>query len=246
VARPAWSYILWFTQRVGSTLLAQALEDTGVAGRPREWLEAPSVSELLATHGARDVGELRDSLWNHGTTANRVFGLKYGMRSTRHSELTALFGGLVGDGATERAAWDAIVPACRHVHVTRRDPIRLAISWWRAIQSGEWHRPLRPDTAVGHPPPPATEPRYDADAIAHLAAEVGEREAAIHEVFARWSVTPHVVCYEDTIAAFDSTVRGVLRFLDAPASTPIPEPAFAQLADDLSDRWYARFVRERR
>lgn len=245
MARPAWSYIVWFTQRVGSTLLAQALEDTGIAGRPREWLEAPSAAELLARHGARDVVELRSRLWEEGSAANGVFAVKYGMTRTIHSELTALFSGLVGEGATERAAWEAMFPACRHIHVTRRDPIRLAISWWRAIQSGEWHRPLRSDTAFGVLAAPPREARYDADAIAHLVAEVGEREAAIEAVFDRWSVAPHVVVYEDAIAHFDATMRAVLQLLDAPAGTPVPEPAFARLADDLSEQWYARFVSER-
>ena len=245
MARPAWSYIVWFTQRVGSTLIAQALEDTGIAGRPREWLEAPSTAELLARHGARDVVELRDGLWEAGTTANGVLGVKYGMAPSAHAELTTLLRGLVDDGATERAAWEAMFPACRHVHLTRRDPIRLAISWWRAIQSGEWHRPLRTDTAVGVLAAPPREARYDADAIAHLVNEVGEREAAIQAVFDRWSVTPHVVVYEDAVADFDTTMTGLLRFLDAPAGTPVAVPAFARLADELSEQWYARFISER-
>lgn len=136
-------------------------------------------------------------------------------------------------------------PACRHLFVTRRDRLALAISWWRAIQSGEWHRPLRTDTAFGPRPAATSEPRYDADAIAHLLVELDAREAAIHEVFARWSITPHLVVYEDLAASYESTVRSVLHFLDAPEDTPVPAPAFARLADDLSNEWRARFVRER-
>lgn len=244
VTTPRWSYVVWFTQRVGSTLLTQAIEDTGIAGRPREWLEVESADALLARYGARDVLELRETLWNEGT-ANAVFGVKYGMTPAMHAQLTQLFSGLV-QGADERAAWDAMFPRCRHIYVTRRDRLRLAISWWRAIQSGEWHRPLRTDTAFGQPPAATREPRYDADAIAHLVKEVGEREAAIQAVFDRWSVTPHVVVYEDAVADFDTTMRGLLWFLDAPAGTPVTEPAFARLADDLSEQWYARFLAERR
>jgi LPS sulfotransferase NodH len=47
--RPTRSYLIWFSQRVGSTMLTQALEDTGVAGRPREWLNAPSAVVLACT-----------------------------------------------------------------------------------------------------------------------------------------------------------------------------------------------------
>lgn len=243
MARPRWSYIVWFTQRVGSTLVTQALEDTKIAGRPREWLQADSAGELLARYGSRDVFELRDSLWLQGTT-NGVLGLKYGMAPALHAALTELFRGLV-QGADERAAWEAMFPACRHIHMTRRDRIRLAISWWRAIQSGEWHRPVRPDTVVGNARRPSVEVRYDAAAIAHLLSEVDQRETAILDVFSRWSVVPHSIAYEEVVASYDRTLLALLRFLDAPDDLPIPPAAFAQLADDTSDRWYAQFLAER-
>ena len=59
---PVRSYIVWFSQRVGSTLLAQALADTGVAGTPREWLETATVADVLAMHDAT-AEELRDAAW---------------------------------------------------------------------------------------------------------------------------------------------------------------------------------------
>jgi len=242
VATPRWSYIVWFTQRVGSTLLTQAIEDTRVAGRPREWLEAESTDALLARHGARDVFELRERLWGQGT-ANAVFGVKYGMTPAMHAQLTQLFSGLV-QGGGERAAWDAVFPRCRHLYVMRRDRLRLAISWWRAIQSGEWHRPSRADTVVGVTAQ-ARDARYDAAAIAHLLAEVDQRETAILDTFSRWSVAPHTIAYEDLVDSYEATVRAVLTFLDAPGDVRIPQPAFTRLADETSDRWVAQFLTER-
>src|SRR3569623_1840379 len=50
VATPRWSYIVWFTLRVGSTRLTLASEDSRGAGRPREWREAESTDALLARH----------------------------------------------------------------------------------------------------------------------------------------------------------------------------------------------------
>ena len=35
------------------------------------------------------------------------------------------------------------------------------------------------------------------------------------------------------------------RELDAPDDVPIPPAAFAQLADETSERWYAQFLAER-
>jgi LPS sulfotransferase NodH len=36
--RPGLCYTIWFSQRTGSILLTEALEATGHAGKPHEWL----------------------------------------------------------------------------------------------------------------------------------------------------------------------------------------------------------------
>jgi trehalose 2-sulfotransferase len=216
--RPRQSYILWFSQRVGSTLLAQTLEDLGIAGRPREWFEG-----FAATTG----DELRETLWREGTTSNGVLGIKYGPWK-RHAEITALLGD-----------WQAVFPNCAHVFMTRRDKVRLAVSWWRAIRSGEWHRPAGAEAAV-------VTAEYDRDAIAHLVREAGERESLIARQLAAWGVTPYTIVYEDMIGAYEPTVRALLDFLAVPGreGVTIPAPALARLADAVSDAWYERYQRD--
>ncbi|HEX8111142.1 MAG TPA: Stf0 family sulfotransferase [Kofleriaceae bacterium] len=257
--RPIRSYLIWFTQRVGSTMLTQALEDTGVAGRPREWLNVASVRELLARHDAATVHDLRDALWREATTDNGIMGTKYGMTEALHSELTALLAGLVPElpDPDGRHAWNALYPDCMHVFMTRRNKIRLAVSWWRAIKSGEWHRPSRRTRTVFDPasgPIDRREPPsradiadlYDYHAIAHLLAEASLREAAMQERFDRWGVVPYTVVYEDLIAAYEPTMRALLEFLQIPGRDAIElaAPAFERLADEVSEAWVQRFHRE--
>ncbi|HMG20295.1 MAG TPA: hypothetical protein VK607_03220, partial [Kofleriaceae bacterium] len=62
-------------------MATQALEDTGVAGRPREWFNFSNVGELFAKLGVSTVHELRDALWREATTSNGIMGTKYGMLS---------------------------------------------------------------------------------------------------------------------------------------------------------------------
>ncbi len=256
---PTRSYLIWFSQRVGSTMLTQALVDTGVAGRPREWLNVPSVGELLARYDAATVHELRDFLWREATTDNGIMGTKYGMTEALHCDLTSLLAGLVPglpdpDG---REAWSALYPNCMHVFMTRRNKIRLAVSWWRAIKSGEWHRPSRRaptvvDPASGpidRPEPPARADivgLYDYNAIAHLFAEASLREAAMQERFDRWGVVPYTIVYEDLIAAYEPTMRALLEFLQIPGRNAIQltAPAFERLADEVSEAWVQRFCRD--
>lgn len=212
MTEPTSSYILWFSQRVGSTVLAQALEDTGIAGRPREWLNVDLGDDAVA---------LKQTLWAHA--ANGVLGMKYGMHAGHHARVIALLG----------SSWDAVFPRCKHVFMTRRDKVRLAVSWWRAIKTGEWHRPR--DVA----PIPAVD-AYDYDAIAHLVLEASVREADILAQLAEWNVVPYPVVYEDLVADFAGTVRRLLGFLELPDVT-IPAPALSRMADDVSDAWCQRF-----
>lgn len=254
---PARSYIIWFSQRVGSTMVSQALEDLGVAGRPREWLNASSAGDLLAKHGAANAHELRDVLWREATTSNGIMGTKYGPTEAWHRDLTSLLAGLVPEthDPDGRGAWAALYPSCRHVFMTRRNKVRLAVSWWRAIKSGEWHRRGRlastafdpPSGRAQRPAPPAgLADLYDYNAIAHLFAEASLREAAIQDVFDRWRVVPYTLVYEDVIADYERSMRGLLEFLEIQGrhAIEIPAPAFEPLADDISEAWVRRFRSE--
>jgi LPS sulfotransferase NodH len=243
---PQQSYIIWFSQRVGSTVLAQTLEDTGIAGRPREWLYDEIGAGLLAKHAVSNALELRETLWRHATTANGVFAVKHGMHAETHREVTALLGGVLSDAerGDERKAWEAFFPRCKHVFMTRRDKLRLAVSWWRAIKTQQWHRPTR----HAPPTPPAADlmDRYDYDAIDHLLTEACLREADLQALFTRWGVIPYTIVYEDFIARYDDTVRELLTFLEIPGreGIAIPAPALAQLADEISEAWCQRYRRE--
>jgi len=250
--QPRQSYVMWFTQRVGSTLLAQALEDTEVAGRPREWLNADSAAEVLKKHGAATPQELRKQLWRMATTSNGVLGIKYGMVPKLHDNLIKLMAS-VEPGATKQVldAWRGFFPNCSHCFLTRRDKVRLAVSWWRAIKSEEWHRPNRSDTSVGvvqQNRPGSLLEKYDFSAIRHLINECSAREDAIHRQLDAWAIKPYTVVYEDLVAGFESTVRSVLEFLQVPhaRTMSIPQPAFEALTDEINDAWYERFLADRR
>jgi len=252
IKQPEKSYVLWFTQRVGSTLIAQALEDTGVAGRPREWLNASSAVEVMTKHGAATALELRNRLWRVATTPNGVLGIKYGMVPKLHDDLLGLMASVEPRSTgLSYDAWKRFFPNCSHCLLTRRDKVRLAVSWWRAIKSQEWHRPNRPDTSVGIVEltrPASLIEKYDFYAIRHLLEECAAREDAIHRQLDAWAIEPFTVVYEDLVANFEATVRSVLEFLQLPhaGETPVPPPAFEALSDEINDAWYERYLADRR
>jgi trehalose 2-sulfotransferase len=132
-------------------------------------------------------------------------------------------------------------PNGRHIFMTRRNKIRLAVSWWKAIQSQEWHRlrgvcPQAIDIAD----------HYDPDAIDHLVAESVMREAAIQEFFAQGRIVPLNVTYEDFVSKYEETVFDILGWLGLDVATAtVAPPAYEQLSDAVSEDWVQRFRRDK-
>ena len=88
---PSKSYIIWFSQRTGSTLLGKALEATNVAGKPGEWLLAADMPDLLERHRVDTPEALRQKLWSLASTPNGVCGLKFSLYEPYHTQLLDLF-----------------------------------------------------------------------------------------------------------------------------------------------------------
>ena len=240
---PRVSYTIWFSQRTGSSLLTNALGETGVAGHPEEWLETWGGPELLDRYGVSDGTGLLAKLRELGTTENGVWGAKVSFHEPRHSEAIELLreGLGVGDGATRAEVWEAAFPNHHHIFMTRRNKVRLAVSWWRAIKSGRWHRRAGTGT-VGHRPERDGVEDYDFDAIARLVTESVMREAGIAAFLSEAGIVPMTLVYEDFILDYEGTVRGVLDLLGVEAD--VPPPALLPTADAVSEAWVQRFRAE--
>lgn len=162
---PKQSYTIWFSQRTGSTLLNYALSSTGTAGNPCEWMYPRDPNTITKAEV--------EAMWKEGTTSNGVFGVKTCLTPEWIQGFRKLYE--LPEAATQAEVWRAAFPNCnKHIWMTRRNKVRLAVSWWRAIVSGEWHRkygekPQEHDIAD----------KYSFDAINHLFIESSIREAAM-------------------------------------------------------------------
>lgn len=239
---PKISYTIWFSQRTGSTLLAQALESTGIAGKPKEWLL--NLGDYLQKSGDLNPGKLCTILWQKGSTSNGVVGHKLSFYEPFFSQMISFFKPLheCQEKLCSRSQiWASAFPNCHHIFMTRRNKIRQAVSWWRAIQSGEWHRPT--DT---EPLEVDRTAAYSFEAINHLLLECTLREAGIQSFYADAGIQALTIVYEDFIANYDGTVKRILRFLGLPdANIDIHKPKTIKLADDISEKWVQRFRQER-
>lgn len=240
--KPHLSYTIWFTQRTGSTLLYKAIESTGAAGVPREWFNCPP--DLLTTFRKTSHAELQDYLYKLGSTSNGVLGISHSYYEPHFSQLIETlkkFPACPPAETSQSAVWKHVFPNHSHIFMTRRNKVRLAVSWWRAIQSGEWHVPLNEPRK-----PVDLSDKYSFDAINHLYNECSMREAGIQEFFTEGGIVPLNIFYEDFVQEYEQTVRTILDYLELDSrSVNIAPPALTKLSDDVSEEWVQRFREER-
>ncbi|HXD11174.1 MAG TPA: Stf0 family sulfotransferase [Anaerolineales bacterium] len=240
--KPQLSYTIWFSQRTGSTLLCKALESTGIAGKPQELLNHKV--DLLKAYNLASHAELQEHLWKLGSTANRVFGMKHSFHEPNFGQLIEVFRNFPNCPPKENyraTIWENSFPNHRHIFMTRRNKVRLAVSWWKAIQTQQWH--LQPGAASK---PVDMSNSYSYDAIDHLYNECSMREAGIQEFFTEGNITPMNIFYEDFVEQYDQTIRTILDYLELDArSVSIAPPALAKTADAVSEEWAQRFREER-
>lgn len=236
--KPTLSYTIWFTQRTGSTLLCKALEATQIAGIPNEWLYT-----WISNRQAKSPTEIQMHLWETGSTSNGVFGLKHSFHEPHFTKLIETFRQFPSCPANENnrvKIWEYALPNHRHIFMTRRNKVRLAVSWWKAIKTAEWHR-----LPGASPKPVDLAEAYSFDAIHHLYCECSMREAGIQEFFSEGGVIPLTIVYEDFIQEYEKTVRKILAFLGLDgADLEISPPSLVRTADAISEEWAQRFREE--
>lgn len=237
---PTACYTIWYTPRSGSNLLCDALTSTGVAGTPEQLLSAHETFNLLAKFGVRDATSLQQAIWDAGMGDNGVFGLRcqqYEPYFTHMLGYLAQFPGCPPD-ATPAEIWEHAFPGTVHIHLTRRNKVRQAVSWFKATQNQEWFR-----ETGSRPPAVDLRDAYDKASIQHYLLYAVMCEAKIQEFFTAGSITPLSFVYEDMATDLEGTVRTILRRLgSSDADTvEIAEPVLTKIADDVSDEWMERY-----
>jgi LPS sulfotransferase NodH len=252
------SYLICATPRSGSTLLCDALEGTGIAGRPAEhfevllgtgrprqprdyfqrsndpevWalLDDPEFQDVLGEYGGRysDHPARRDPSWQPPDFA----GL---LREALRKGTTE--NGVLGTKIMWAYFRDFVRLARRRfVWIRRRDTTRQAVSLWKALQTQQWRRDSDEDAG-------GRGLRFSFAAVNHLKLRIDEHNAAWQGFFEECGVEPLKVVYEDLVEDCEGTV---LRLLDG-IGVPVPEnfaveqPRMKRQADNLSEEWVSLY-----
>lgn len=268
--QPATSYLICATPRSGSTLLCEALTNTGLAGCPKEYFEAlkdtgrprrpqeyfdPSDTEITTL--LQDIARLDDDheppLHPKGENYRDYLARVMVEGTTPNGVFGAkvmweYFDDFVQhlhsipeyEGIVAPLLLPTIFPDLHYIRMTRSDKVRQAISLWKAVQTQAWKME---EALHPHELHHRRKLVFHYRAIDYLRQRLVDNEAAWQRHFEHYGIEPMLVVYEDLVASYEETALNILRFLRVPIP---PNFAFAerrmkQQADTLSEDWVRRY-----
>jgi LPS sulfotransferase NodH len=242
-AQATSSIVICSLPRSGSWLLAEALDRTGVAGHAREYLRPELEQRYTRDWGVApgDVDDFTRGMLRAGTTANGVFALKVHWHDCMRYVAR---GRASGRGGSDAGVLRTMLPAPRFVHIVRRDTVRQAVSWARALDSDAWWQVDGDSTANA-----AEQWDPDFEKIEVLQELLAEGERGWRGFFAAGGVAPVEVVYEDLVAEYAPTVRHVLDQLgiaQGQDDAGVSPPKLRRQADTMSERWVHDHLRWQR
>jgi LPS sulfotransferase NodH len=209
--------------RSGTTYLCKLMASTGVLGHPDEFF----IPERALRYDARRGSDLAFRL----TLPNTVGRSDNGVAAVKAFSYNF-------DEFARRTNLQDFYPDPVFIYMRRRDVLGQAVSFARALQSGEWTS----QDVVQH------EPQYSADAVHGALMELVYNEARWNAYFARNNVQPLEVFYEDLLGNEESVLREIARRAgldEAEGRITFVPPDLSVQRDALNADWRARFIAER-
>jgi LPS sulfotransferase NodH len=236
---PHTSYLICATPRSGSSLLCEALKLTRVAGKPGAYFDRGDMPMWSRRWGVSNYAEYLAKALEEGTTTNGVFGAKV-MWGYFHDFERRLRKLPQYRELPLPELLPAVFPNLRYIRMTRRDKVRQAVSYSKAIQTEVWSQ------KNGQTRVPEKELAYDCEQIDQLVQEIVAHETAWDQYFQFCRVKPFTVVYEDFVAAYESTAIEVLRYLQVPVPDNLSFTGrwMIRQADALSEEWVQRHHEE--
>lgn len=234
------SYVIASVPRSGSTLLARLLWETGLVGAPKEYLNPMQLRDWMVRTGrprerwlyaglrGPAVGAVVGRNWSAERLAQHIarvrthrtsggwFGLKI------HHHHFQRYGGL--------GFIDQILPDARWIRISRGDRLGQAISWARALGSGQW--------AAWQP---------TGRAVQYGRHRIRQRLMAIERGESGWDSALHDrpvlhVSYESLVADPQHTIHEVLRWLDVVEEVDVASLPTRRQADAVTEAWRDRWA----
>lgn len=240
------SCIIAALPRSGSWLLAEALNNTDLAGQPEEYFR-PDFTRIWSRRWKlperASYRRYIEAATRFSTTPNGVFSVKLHWYQFAWflEQMRLLEGEDDSRGDSELVAkW---LPNPRYILLLRRDKLRQAISYYRAAKSQVWF--LTADSKS--PAAGDDEDEPDFQTIRWLEDALVEHEACWRYFFERCEIQPLEVVYEDFVTDYDETVLAVLDWLgiSPPADFEVEPAGLIKQAGEQTELLLARYLEKR-
>ncbi len=252
---PNTSYLIYTTPRSGSFLLCEALINTRLAGQPTEYFDPWQTRLLLQGWGATSYAECFARILQTGTSSNGVFGGKI---------IWQFFEDLI-DHLRDISGYEKLVvpelmarvfPHLRYIWITRRDKVRQAISYSKALQTNYWAeieawqpfyqvisslggRHINAGMQTQNRQTPTKEVTFDFRTIEHLRRNIEQDEVEMQQYFTTCGVQPFKVVYEDFVQTYEQTALQILDYLQIPIPKDLvfAERKLKKQSNEQSEEW---------
>ena len=233
-------YLICTSPRSGSTLFSMVLRDTGELGMQladdvTEPLARLRLSYFEGVDWSRDgVADLLERCWNESRSNNGVAGYKLMWHDVTQAVEAARRSGHHRELRLDRPG-DYVPKDTHYLLLLRRDTLRQAISWAKALQSAAWSS-LEEGRASY---------RYDYLLIRRCLLQVRHQTDSWRRWFHQLGVEPDVYYYEDFVRDIQTPVSALSERLGVPAPrVSLKEAPLRKQGDAVNDEWRARFERD--
>lgn len=269
---PHTSYLICATPRSGSTLLCEALDNSGIAGHPKEYFEAlketglprrpreyfetlgnSSVLELLGDYSRLEDAYRQLTFWD-GAGYAQYLATVLDEGTTPNGVFGAkmmwgYFGDFIDNIRQIPAYQEMSIPDILATVFPNLQYIRVTrrnkVRQAVSLWKAIQTRAWRQDEQST----PTEQHSYKElvfhfEAIDHLVRLISAHDAAWEQFFANSRVQPLTVVYEELARAYEETALNILRYLriPIPENLVFGERHMKQQANTLSDEWVWRYT----
>lgn len=253
---PIRSYLICTTPRSGSNLLCGGLASTKAAGYPieafpprslmgdlrareRRALDDPFDTDIVLTYEKEFDAKYVAGALRGGTTSNGIFGIKI-LWPQLPDALKRLENYLDRSDLSPPELLGRAFPRLSYIWLQRRDKLAQAISWCRALQTGEFRR-FRDAAEAAEDPAAFLE--FDYHTIRRLRSALMCFDNGWKAFFGLHGIVPISLVYEDLAQDYERTIWSTLQSLDISCHGAIAAPMLKKQADSISDDWARQFIR---
>lgn len=217
---PSIGYVVCSTPRCGSSLLCETLSRTLLAGVPTEYFDEMTRQDFCRVWKIDKNEHYLPALIRKKTSPNGVFGFK-----AHFHQYAETFG-------TE--SLPNFCPRLKYIWVSRRDPVRQAVSYWRAIQTNQWASTHQCTN---------DSPQFDFEQIRKLKQQNEFEQREWKKFFDRHAIQPLQLTYEEFFPQPINAAKRCLEFLEIARPGQLPDIVLTlqRQSDELSEQWVRQF-----